>query len=215
MAKEKKPANIFEAARQMFSRKKEKEKPKDSSGGSPEPSGAKEKQERAGESVTAAEPSSSTPSAPSQEHVPIPGIPEHASTQTQGALQQALEEPLPEVFTELSPTEADLEPFNDLNEAFEKIKKYHAELEDLFRKACDKAKLSPKDIVNFLRTEDNFAPSEWDFVRQTRKEESDKLWKMAGENVKQKYLKRMKKKKARKRKGKFLGARRQGWIQVK
>lgn len=168
------PANIFEAARQMFGGKKKKKK---------------------------------KPSKDSKEIAP-----EEASSTASSTV--AAESTAPATAVE-TPRASDLSAYSDIEASFAKIEKYHQELNDLIRKTCTKAKITPKELRRFLHTESNFAPSEWEFMRRERKKESEKLWKMAGEDAKRRYMKKVKKRKSIKRKKRFLGARRKNWIQVK
>lgn len=105
----------------------------------------------------------------------------------------------------MRPTAQDLEAYKDISASLVRMRDMYTDLQQRYSVICEQANLSPKDLQKYLKDQNNFAQSEWQFMQSERKTESKKMWDRLGEEAKEQHRQKVEGKEARKRRRKFLG----------
>lgn len=111
------------------------------------------------------------------------------------------------------PSEEQLKEYDDISGAFERMREYHRELDQQILSAFEKANINRRQLREFIKDPGNFTGSEWNVLRQSKKEEERKLWSLAGQEARDKLQSRKKKKKKKSMQERKL-RRRDGWISM-
>ena len=110
---------------------------------------------------------------------------------------------------------AELEPMSDaeMEKRFKRAEEQYAELKGQISDAYADAGVDPQDMSTWLSNPSNFTPDLWQAIEEARAEEEAALATRVGSGVQQAAEKKKRARKAKKRRGKFLGSRK-NWLQM-
>jgi len=102
----------------------------------------------------------------------------------------------------------------EVSKMLDRMNEMRREIEKKVEDACEGKGLTWQNVQDYVNEPKNFLPTEWKRLQHRREEVAEKLWASLGTDVKKKKAAVTKKKVAKKRKGKTLGARKR-WIPMK
>lgn len=101
----------------------------------------------------------------------------------------------------------------DVEKMLKKLRDMDDDLQNRMDKIAELSGMSPKEVKRFIENPDNFPPEEWSRMQRKRDALEKKIYAGIGVEYQKRVIKKKKRKIAKGRKGKTLGARK-GWIQM-
>lgn len=101
----------------------------------------------------------------------------------------------------------------DVEKMLKKLRDMDDDLQQRMDKIAELSGMSPREVKRFIENPDNFPPEEWSRMQRKRDDLEKQIYSGIGIEYQKQIMKKKKKKIAKERRGKTLGARK-GWIQM-
>lgn len=101
----------------------------------------------------------------------------------------------------------------DIDDMLKKIRDMDDDLQYRMGRIAELSGMSPTEVKRFIENPDNFPPEDWSRMQREKDALEQKIYSGIGVEYQKRILKKKKKKIAKGRRGKTLGARK-GWIQM-